>query len=314
MKFKFLAICCCILVLVTSAGCQLAQDGNGNTTHTPDRLVGVFLTTDYLDTSLTQETTNRPDRLEAKLLPRTYTNPETGEEYETMQFVFERYEGISYFASVIPATAQEEPYTTSTHDDAITQSHMAIREADEGNSLTLTGSVYMSILSAPRAFYFNPVYQTADGNVYTTAGNAMMYSAESRNEEGEAFSQTLTDTASFTQNGVTETEFSSVTVSFEIIFVPQSVVLLQMDAENSVLARTEFAPDVMPEAFDLLPNAAYAIVETHKLNAERQPVIAREIYSHGADMAETFFARADGICIQHSMRLNWQGPNAPGQL
>jgi hypothetical protein len=130
MKYntKIVAICLAALLLSMLPGCQLAREDAG-TNASEDRLIGVFLTTEYLDLfdfegylndnigslsggdiKLDGTTEEYQGKLYAELSPRTLTNTETGEEVVTKEYVFPGFEGITYFSARVPATTEQEGF------------------------------------------------------------------------------------------------------------------------------------------------------------------------------------------------------------
>lgn len=87
------------------------------------------------------------------------------------------------------------------------------------------------------------------------------------------------------------------------MYAPESIVILQMNSGNTVISRTEYNPSEMPDDLTLETEAAYFIVETHKLDNIGNSVISREIYSSDVEGIETFFTREDGFCVKQGTRI-----------
>ncbi len=84
------------------------------------------------------------------------------------------------------------------------------------------------------------------------------------------------------------------------MFAPEKTAILQMDENSTLLSRTEFNPDAMPDAFTPV-SAAYLIAETHKQDA----TIKREVFSKDDEVLQTFFAQPDGLCIWVDTPIAW---------
>jgi hypothetical protein len=322
-----------VLMMVTLTGCYLAKEGAG-TDMGEDKLIGMFITTEHLDRfdmagylndnlkgvqggniimdGNTEEyqgqlymdgnTEEYQGRLYAELTTETLTSEETGETSTTEEYVFPL-DGIAYFSANVPAKGDRDSYLTAISDPAISDGQIA-HSLDEGsNHVTMTGTVYVSPTSSERSFFFNPVYQNAEGEVYLTAGTGMLAPLYG---EGASMSQTMEATTTLTDGGKTSTDSISVTLSVSVLFAPTKIVILQMDEQSNLISRTEYSPDAMPESISLEETTAYLIVETHKRDHLEQVIISRELYGSDAENVETFMAGADGICVKKWSRIEWQ--------
>jgi len=325
MKRGVMITVCCALLLCGLTGCQLAKASEGSSA-ADDRLIGVLITTEYLDlfdfSGYLQDNLNNfhggdinldgrntdkyQGRLYAVLVPKSYPNGETGDTLKTKEYTFEGINGIQFSVPTIQATENENSYVSTMSDPAVSDCKTAINVGDDTNSVTLEGTIYVTPFGGCKTYYFNPVYQSADGSVYAVSGNAFMVSGDIYSE-GFAFTQTLAATTTVTENGKTKTDDTSVKVSINVMIAPLSIVVLQMGADSELISRAEYAPDAMPEAITLETGTAYFIVETYKQDNEGRPVIAREIYDRNVENFYTFAAREDGICVKHTTRIAGNG-------
>lgn len=321
MKRKIMIAACLALILYILTGWQLAQE---DADMVEDKLVGVFVTTEYLDLfdfegylndnlssfrggeiTVDGNTQKYQGRLYATLTTRILTSEETGETFGTEEYVFEGIEGIAYFSPTIPATAERDSYIASVSDEAISDGHMSLNYKDDETSIILEGTIYTSPSNKRHTYYFNPVYQSADGSVYAVSGSGFMVNNESYSE-GSVYSQTMDASTTVTENGKVKTDSTSIKLSISIMLAPEKIVVLQMDADSELISRTEYSPGEMPEFF--MPEAAtsYLIVETYKQDDTGSPKTSRTIYGRDAERIETFSARADGICIKHWTQIMWK--------
>lgn len=313
MKRKIMIAACLALMLYILTGWQLAQE---DADMGEDKLVGIFVTNDNLSSFRSGEITvdgntqKYQGRLYATLTTRTLTSEETGETFGTEEYVFEGIEGIAYFSPTIPATAEYDSYIASVSDEAISDGHMSLNYGDDETSITLEGTIYTSPSNKQHKYYFNPVYQSADGSVYTVSGSGFMVNES--NSEGSVYSHTLDTATTVTENGKLKIDSTSIKLSISVMFAPEKIVVLQMDAESGLLSRMEYVPDEMPEVF--MPDAAtsYLIVETYKRDDTGSPKTSRAIYGRDAERIETFSVRSDGICVKHWTKLQWE--NSSGTI
>jgi len=114
--------------------------------------------------------------------------------------------------------------------------------------------------------------------------------------EGAVYAQTLDSTMTVTENGIAKTESTSVKISVNVMFAPEKIVILQMDADSKLLLRAEYKPVEMPDTLVVNPATDYIVVETHKRDEAGKQKITRVVYGSGDENIETFYARPDGIC------------------
>ena len=320
------AVClCCMMLLCALAGCQLAREGAGANAY-EDRMIGVFITTHPLDLfdhesyfsenlrgfrggeiRMSGDAQRFQGRIYAVLTPRTLTSEETGETTEIHEYVFEGLEGIPYFVSTMPAAPGRESYRASMSDEAISGGQVSLHYGDDESSVTLEGTIYVAQTGRQHAFYFNPVYQDADGGVYLVSGTGISSSGD---VVGASMTQTIEATTTITENGRTMTDSISVSVSVVTMPAPERIVILQMGQDNSVISRAEYEPDAMPEALTQETGTAYIIVETRTTDPAGQSKVAREIYDTGvqsveiAESIEALHVREDGICVKRSTYIS----------
>ena len=323
MKHKARIALCCLIVCIICAltGCQLAREDAGEN-FTEDRLVGVLLTTEYLDLfdfegyindnlanmsggtiPMDTRTEQYQGRLYATLEKKVLTNEETGEKVETEEYIFEGIDGISYFVASISTENERSYFASGSSGGVISDGHTSYIKTDDGEVTTLEGTVYVSSKGQAHTYFFNPVYQSTDGQVYATAGTGI--STDGNQAEGAAFSQTMDASYTITENGKTTTDSISVKVSFSLLFPPTEIVILQMDKDSATVSRMEYVPGDVPTAIIPEQNTEYIVVETHKTNIEDKAQISRKLYGKDSESLEAFFCREDGICEKQWVHINW---------
>lgn len=323
MKNKAGIAACCLaaMLLCTLAGCQLAREDKG-ANGCEDRLVGVFVTTQYLDLFdmegyLNDHLKGNPSgeitidgkaqeyqgRLYATLKKRTLTNEETGETTETDEYAFEGIHGIPYFTALVYDNARQTNYRATMADDAISDGHTSLNVGDLENSMALEGTVYVSPGADLSTYYLNPVYQSVDGRVYVTSGSGL--STGGGQSEGAACTQTMTASRTLTENGKIAKDSTSIKLTIKLMNPPTKIVVLQMDGASLVVSRREYAPGTLPKAFAPEPRAEYIVVETTQNDNEGNAQVTRRLYGKDAAALETFWRREDGICVKQSTQVIW---------
>ena len=230
-----------LVVLFSFVGCQLAKkegDAQGNAER--DRLIGVFLTREYLDlfdwdgffndnagalaggdlVVSGEDSAAYEGRLYATLTRETRTD-DAGETYEWVDYRFEGVEGIRFFCVEEGDTA-----CIMISDPGISGVRQAITDTEDAKRIDLEAVLYVAAAAETEtvAWYLNPVYQSADGSVYATAGQGS--SLTGGMTEGASFSTTFDETETITADGASRESGASIKVSIEAKFPAERIRVL----------------------------------------------------------------------------------------
>jgi hypothetical protein len=321
---KLLAAYLAAVTLFALTGCQLrlAREDAGQA-DTRDKLIGVFITEEYLDLfdmegylndniskisdsgqiTVDGSRSKYQGHLYATLETRALTNEDTGEKVERREYVFDSIEGISYFSVIVPATDNNDSYTSFHSNGGISERHSGLHLGDDENKTTMEGTIYMSPNQPNITRYINPVYQSSDGSVYAISGSGI--SAGGIQQEGAVYSQALEETRTITENNKSKTESVSIKISFAIMLPPEQIVVLQMDRDSAVLSRNKYIPGELPDKLTPETETEYIIAESYKHDHEGNPVIIRSLFDKSSENIETFHCREDGICIKQQTHVDW---------
>lgn len=323
MNRKTVAIFLLLITILIMTGCQLARVDMGETRGS-DRLIGVLITREYLDLfdferylndninkisangniTIDYDDDKYRGRLYADIVTRTYTDPETGNTFETKEFSFEGVEGFHYYCAIIPATGEEISYSASSADEAISDGHTSVHTSDWEDRISLEGTIYYSPDgTGSMTFFPNPVYQSPDGRVYAVTG--MGITSYGDHTEGELYTRTLEETTTITENGKTKTAYTSIKISFGVMFPPNRIIVRQMDEDSRVISSAEYKPGELPETLEVSRNTAFILIETHKQDRDGKPVVSRSLYDKDDETLTTYYCRDDGICVKQFTSLNW---------
>ena len=281
MKNKLLALTLCLLTL---SGCSLADPDLGEAKlpdslpQQPDPLVGVVITREHLD----------------------LWDPMTGDQKlyavpgEDGRMEFDLPGSISFFTYEYDHPAGR---TTAVANTGVSGAGPHIKSTDEGESVELTGTLYVPESSGTICFYFNPVYQAEDDSLYLMAGQGTALSGD--NGEGMSFSHDMSATETITVNGKKQTRSCSVKVTAEVVSVPTEIRMLHMDAAGNLIFTQSWQPGQVPEHVALHRDCAWAVLEQVK------PEYAdRTLYNFGDKYAESFYPE-DGLVKIQSTELLW---------
>lgn len=328
MKNKLgIIILACVLVAVFILGVTgavaFAQDEPSDNSEgaSKDRLIGVFITTEYLDLfdfeSFVQDNANKvlsggeisssdsapyQGKLYATLVDDVHTDPETGETITTKEFVFDGVEGISYFRAKHTDASGTE-YWSAGGDDAISDAHTGLHFTDAGDSIEMKGTIFVSASKGSNVFYYNPVYQTATGEVYLMSGQGMSHGGELAT--GMSGSHALKEEQTITIDGKSQTIRSSIEISTCFMDTPVSTTILQYDKDGSIVFKEDYAAGELPFKIITSSDAEYIIVEAHMKSRDGKETVARELFQPDDQNLFAFSCREDGICIKQYCSVDW---------
>lgn len=318
---KMILIVCCILlsafVLGAAGVIKVSSDAAGEGPES-DRLIGVLITDEYLDLFDSDrffsdnihrladgkeisesESAKYQGRLYASLNETKLTNEETGETVTGKEYVFNGIHGIRFFAPYI-TDASGSSWSTDI-DEGITDGNSHLQITDEGESISLKGTIFVASRGKSGHFYFNPVYQTSKGDVYTVGGDGVLIQDEG--VPGECWSKTISENREVSSDDANQSSGTEVEVTVCVMSEPTNIALLQFNGKNELLARTEYRPGTLPERLDVLADTQYLIMETSSSEG-----LTRTLFQSEDDYAYAFYCRSDGICIKQESEIEWN-PN-----
>lgn len=291
------------LILALLSGCSLAREdaGDGDGAGYADRMVGVFITEEYVNLfEIEQYLRDHPNDLPDGEIDGNTSGYE-GRVYavkEGERYVFPGLEGSCFFAEYV----EEETWSaTRSHSEGyISDGHFAYHHSDNGEEISLEGTVYVEQGRGGYSFYMNPVYQDKDGNLYLMAGSGM-----ETNDLGEC-SQSLDSEMVTTVNGAATTYSCHVKVRFVSVPRTEKILLLQMDKNSAVLAREEYQTDDLPEQIEPAAGAEYLILEIHSAEG-----VTRQVYDRTEEFLTVYIPVERGILLERTIGIIWE-EESPG--
>lgn len=288
-------------------GCQLARPDAG--TAQQPRLIGMLLTTDYLDLTdwdsyladhlsdisgggvLNADTSSYEGKLYAEAVQETL-HDEDGNTVTMEDYSFPDVDGIRFFVVNIDNTQH------MFGDDALLDAHLALTSTDEGDNTNLTGSIWMACTDQTVTCYINPVYQQADGRIYAVSGSG--FSFDGNSSPGSLYTQTLTDTRTAV-GSQTQSDSISIKISIGTKLPPALYTLTEMDEQNQVLCQSQFQPGQLPEEWTVSDGAAYLLLETRNQDGS----VSRELYQNDAGNIQTLVCQENGFLKGVDTQLIW---------
>lgn len=324
---KIMMITVCIVLVAFALGATGAfrlADASENGDPSSDRLIGFLITREYLDLFDSEqllhdnmhtlvdggeisesESAKYQGRLYATRVETSHTNDETGETDSGIEYVFEGIDGICYFTPRV--TDQFGTYWSLSGDDAISDRHTNFNLTDEGESVAMEGTIYVSTRgNAGNVFYFNPVYQTPTEEVYAVSGEGEYF--DDNSVAGMSMSHEIKENQSSTVGDSTTSSGTEVKVTICFMDEPEKVSILQFGEENDLLSQTEYDPGDFPDTLQVQSGTQYLIVETTTFSNEQVRNTTRELYQPEDDSLFAFFRRDDGICVKKECEIDWNNP------
>lgn len=264
-----------LVCLMGLSGCRLADPALQEETE-PDRLIGMYITQEYLDLFDHERYLNDPinqiRRGEGLVVDAAGSREYEGRIYaeyretdgQEGEYVFEGIDGIRFFC---PFLQGAEDYRMQT-DPEVTDVH--IKVTDSGREIA--GTIYCP--TDENAFFFgNPVYQTAGGEIYLLAGTGI-----SGNLTDQAsFSQRLDENRTTNRDGKETQESMSVSITICGQDSYERYVIAQMDEADQKIGETVYHAEDMPDTVTVSEAAAYLLCTGYQPGSGGREKVSRQV-------------------------------------
>lgn len=294
-------------LLLSLTGCQLAKEESGS----QDRLVGAFITTECLDLMDMDAYLN--DHLDevkkgGEILidgdtsayeERIYGVNES-DDPEHPDYTFPGLEGIAIYYILVD-TEEDQYWTSSTAEEV--QLYTAFNLSDDIDEIVVSADLYVSADGGLLSFYANPIYQTAEGELYLISGTGI---SGEMDDDSVQMSQTLNETNTIIRQGKTMQQRFEIKINYNAIYPIDKIVLLQLDQNNQVIDRQEFLPGQVPETLTPTKETAYILAENCRTDSQGENVMDREIVSRGEDSLYTYALQSNGFFAQQTTQVFWE--------
>lgn len=192
-----------------------------------DRLVGVYLTKEYLEMEEPKIGMNWKGEL---YLEDSQTQIEgiLGDLSDESLLHFEGVEGYGIYGIRMHSESDSSVFSS---DEIFADIHLTL----EDNGEKIEAVVYVGE-NGPRVVYFNPIYQREDGTVYLRQGTGLSWDGF---VEGAAMSQSMKESVSEGVKGEETVKTFECAIEIRQSTEPRTTELLFLDGENKVLERRE---------------------------------------------------------------------------
>ncbi len=287
-----------VLSACVLSGCSLALEEAKAGNLQEDRLVGVFVTMQHLDNGTPELIMNSAGEIVIKENREGIPGRLVLDEAGPYKVVFEGIEGYGVYSISVRDEVMGGDCHYGIGDDAFSDIYW-----ETGEKTSVEATIYVS-REGPDCFYFNPVYQTAQGDVYMQPGSGLSFSERT---EGVSFTHTLSWDKKITEDGRESLSGSSFTIHITLAELPAAYRLLFFNKENSVekvMTGEELLKAVENGQWELeIPQETdYLILEQEN----EQGGITRIFCDKGAESLEFLQGLTDGILEKQQMSLGWE--------
>lgn len=288
------------------------------------RLAGVLITQEYLDlgsgvetywendpqallAGATGETVMHEDgRLYAERRTEVWVDSETGEESRHDVYAFKDLKGILFYHAIFDGEEGSEPYEATECDDAVADVTTHISVTDEGESVEIEGTLYMTGAGAYRTLYMNPVWQTDDGRLYVTSGNSFLHGGAGLEES--SWSTTLSEKTTVSSQDETKTRELTIKINVRSIREPVGVTILSFDEQSLCIGRESCETDALPETIEVPAKTCWLVAETMTHAADGTVQAARTLCepsgsSWEESYVELYQIREDGYAVKQQIPI-----------
>lgn len=306
---KLFALLLAAGMLVTLAGCQLASD-QGEAAG--DQLIGVYITTEYLDlmdmeaylndhlNELTDGGTITVEGDTSAYQDRVYA-VDVSEDPQHPDYRFPGIEGVPIYCVPVPEPEGDDYCWTPSNAPEVWQYYNYTVE-DDMEGMVITAELYVSTEERHHQFYANPMYRTAEGEIYLVGGTG---AGGDMDEPGTSLTLTVEETSDMTLNGETTRQRCEVKVTVTSVNPVEKTVLIQMDGNNQVIGTKEFHPGQAPAEFTPASNTAYLLVETHRQSKSGDQTVDRELFDREDTVFSTYQEGENGFFCRTDTVIHW---------
>lgn len=283
--------------VVFLTGCRLALEEPGTRKAEDDRLAGVFVTERHIDSGTPEIKRNRKGEASAaenreEIRGRLVATGSGGPD-----IAFEGIEGYGIYHGIRVQEAQDGGASHSFADELFSDLFY-----QEGDANRVEATIYVSAEGSD-TFYFNPVYQTVQGDLYMLPGSGLT----TDRTEGTVSTHTLRQERKITADGKETVESEEFIIHIACAERTASYRLLFMDAENNVLSvmtGEELLKTGEERQWELsiAPETAYLILERAKSSGE----VERTICSRGEERLEFLRYLGDGYLVRQQACIVWE--------
>lgn len=293
-----LAFLACLLT-----GCRLALEEVQVQDSAEDRLVGVFVTEEYLNVGTPELTVNSGGEISFVENREGIEGTLIFDEHGPKDIVFDGIEGYGIYDIEVWNEEQRIYTSYAIADDVFSDRYWAMTGNDTSEDNTVEATIYVN-RDGPAGLYYNPVYQTAQGDVYMQPGTGLSWA---EGVERSSSTHTLSQEWKATENGQ-ETAWKSSfiihnvcadgTVSYSLLFMGED------NRVTEVMTGDELAKMWEAGKWELAVSTetAYLILEQENGSGDTR----RTICNKGEASLEFLQSSDGGYMVKRQMNILWE--------
>lgn len=293
---RIYAMAFCLGAMPVLSGCSLALDElppeNG-------QLAGVFVTREPIEQLPPELELNGHGEIVAKDTdPRKIYGTFTGYEGGAPIVTFPDLEGCGLYSLTAPEDEIHEAAGYSSADFPFSNLHCSFSDQED----SIEADLYVGTARFAK-YFFNPVYQQEDGQIYLLAGSGV--STDSF-YDGQKFSHGISESVSRIENGDQSAHSLSFTVNIVASGLPREPELLLMDGENRLIEH--YSGEHLEELTS--SGKPLALPESTSYLILRQSIEGKEhdsysIFDRNAEYVEYMVPGEDGYLYFRQLYLAW---------
>ena len=278
----------CLAAVLSLSGCSLALE-EAQSQPGQDRLAGVFVTTEYIRQGTPEIEMNSQGEITFKeTTEKVYGTLNRENDSSQPPITFPGLEGYGLYCLEFPEKdfegtgitvndGEERMVSYYTGDDFFTDLHFSSTDQEEGAE----GSLYVSTDTSFN-YFFNPVYQQKDGQVYLLPGTGI---STDYFVDGQQYSHDTSQSISRNMDGKEETKSYRFKVSIVAADPPVDTELLFMSEDHQLLKSLRAAQldalfeKEVPE-LELSADVAYLILQQKTKDGTES---THQLFDHGAE-------------------------------
>lgn len=255
------------LLICQLTACSLAAE-DGTSENGGDRLVGMFLTTEYVNT-VDWNSVDVSALMDGGTISGSEEKIYGTFDQEQGEYIFEGLEG--YSLGVMKMKSDDgENYLATAASDCFTDVKLNLEDREN----ICSGVLYFDqtqISSQELRLYGNAVYETRDGTVYLVPGSGVQLSGA-----GGDCSVTLSDTVTEVDNGKKTETKNTFQATYRGVCPIQAVKFTWQDKDGKVLKEESFAADEIPSSIIWEKETACILVTLQKTDKTAEYDLIRE--------------------------------------
>ena len=305
MGKKMLCMLLVLFLTLSGVGCTLAKEGAEKPQK--DRLIGALITRTPIE--------------------KTYATVEgiVGGAKGTHPYAvdFESVEGVFLYFYEYRFDEDENSFYWPVGRGLNAKDNFIEEDGKRIAEVTGTGYFMPRVGTEVNEFYMNPIYQTADRQIYAVSGHSVSIGV-GMNSPGTSCSLKVEEKETRTLIDQTEVDQTTIEVTLQAVYEPVSIMIYQMSADDKIIKEEKYDPETSKMELKMEPETEYVLLETEQMLPTGETITQREIYNwdgeetvdllddegnevtHPMTEIVTYYSVGDGFLVKDYGWLIWE--------